>query len=62
MTLKQLLHRIDEVQISNFSNLVDFRNDTCDNYLATEQQGLYWIWTNLTNKQSKTPKKEVEVK
>lgn len=53
MTYKQILHKIDEVQISNFVSIDDFRNIDLDNTLHTEQQGLYWFWTNLTNEQLK---------
>ena len=66
MTYKQLIHKIDEVQISTFSNIEDFKNMGLENSLFTNSQGLYWIWTNLTNEELKeidfiTDSKEVPI-
>jgi hypothetical protein len=53
MTYKQLLHKIDEIQLSTFSNIEDFKNINLENSLYTNSQGLYWFWTNLTNEELK---------
>ena len=53
MTYKHFLHKIDEVQLSTFSNIEDFKNMDLENSLYTNSQGLYWFWTNLTNEELK---------
>ena len=53
LTYKQFLHEVDKIQISSFCTIDNFRMGKLEQYLATENQGIYWFWTNLSNKSLK---------
>jgi hypothetical protein len=53
MTYKQIIHEVDRIQISTFCTIDNFRMNKLEKYLPTENQGIYWFWTNLSNKRLK---------
>lgn len=52
MNIKKVLDEINKIQLKNYCNANEFRN----NSKLGKGRGIYWVWTNLTFDELKTTK------